>query len=409
MKPNPTYKIIILLALLLSNVIVWSQSNKQKELEKRRQELTSQIQKINSLLSENKSKKKSQTSLIEDINQKVSVRQNLIKVTNQQANLLTREINTNQNKISSLREELELLRKNYADMINKAYKSKSNQSKVMFLLSSSNFKQAFKRAKYINQYTDYQKQQGESIKKKTLELQEINKSLLVQKSSKQKLIEENRASQKKLESDLKMHETVMSSINKNLKKYTAEVKQKQREANKIDKQIEKIIRDAIAESNKKAGKSNTKSTGFALTPEAKLLAADFASNKGKLIWPVEKGIVKLRYGNQPHPVVKTVIMKSNGVRISTEANAKVRAVFKGEVLRVQQIKRGNLAIMIKHGNYISVYKNLSKVIVKVGDKITTKQEIGEVFTNKTTGETELSFQVWKDSKTQNPAEWVYKM
>ncbi|WP_452221539.1 murein hydrolase activator EnvC family protein [Lacinutrix salivirga] len=409
MKLKPVHKLIFIVAFLLSSVSVWSQSNKQKELEQRRQELRAQIQKINSLLSENKSQKKSQTSIIEEINQKVNVRRNLIKVTNQQANLLTREINTNQNKISDLREELELLRKNYADMINKAYKSKSKQSKVMFLLSSSDFKQAFKRAKYINQYADYQKQQGESIKKKTQELQEINKSLLVQKSEKQKLIEDNRATQKTLETDLKQHETVMASINKNLSKYTKEIKQKQREANKIDQQIEKIIRDAIAKSNKKAGIKNTKSSGFALTPEAKLLAADFASNKGKLIWPVEKGVVKLRYGNQPHPVVKTVTIKSNGVRISTEANAKVRAVFKGEVIRVQQIKRGNLAVMIKHGNYISVYKNLSKVIVKTGDKITTRQEIGEVFTNRTTGETELSFQVWKDSKTQNPAEWVYKM
>jgi len=390
-------------------LVGFSQSKKQQELEERRQELRREINQINDLLFKNKSQKKSQTSLIEDLSYKVSVRRNLIKVTNQQANLLTREINTNQKKITELRDELQTLKDNYAKMIVTSYKSKSEQSRVMFLLSSSNFQQAYKRVKYINQYAEYQKEQGETIKIKTAELQETNTALLKQKEDKQKLIDENRIAQRELETELKQQESLMASINKNLNNYTSQIREKQREANKIDREIEKIIRDAIASSNKKAGKTTKVPTGFALTPEDKVLASNFVSSKGKLPWPVEKGVVKLRYGKQPHPVVKTVMIQSNGVRIATEENAPVRAVFNGKVLAVQAIKHGNLSVLIQHGNYVTVYKNLSKVYVKKGDNVTTKQEIGQVFTNPSNKETILSFSIFKESATQNPANWIYKM
>ena len=231
----------------------------------------------------------------------------------------------------------------------------------MFLLSSSNFQQAYKRVQYINQYAEYQKEQGEAIKIKTAQLQDTNKDLLRQKEDKQKLIDENRVAQRELEAELKQQQTLMASINKNLNNYTSQIREKQREADKIDREIEKIIREAIASSNKSAGKATTASSGFALTPEDKILADNFVSSKGKLPWPVEKGVVKLRYGKQPHPVVKTVMIQSNGVRIATEEHAPIRAVFNGKVLAVQAIKNGNLSVLIQHGNYVTVYKNLSKV------------------------------------------------
>lgn len=390
----------------------FSQSDKQKELEERRLELRREIEQINNLLFKKKSEKKSQLSMMEDLNYKINVRKNLIKVTNQQANLLTREISANQNKISELRGELEVLKENYAKMIVKAYKSKSEQSRVMFLLSSSNFKQAYKRLEYLKQYSRYQKQQGENIKAKTLELQETNKELVRQKADKDKLIAENREAQKDLEGELRQHETLIASINKNLSSYESQIKEKERESRRIDKEIENIIKAAIAESNKAAGKStNTASSpsGFALTAEAKELAANFTANKGKLPWPVEKGVVKLRYGTQPHPIVKSATIENHGVRIATEENSDVRAVFDGEVLQVQAIKGANLTVFIRHGNYVTLYKNLSKVYVKKGDKVKTKETIGKVFTNPSNGETLLYFYVFKESNTQNPAEWIYKM
>lgn len=403
-------KVLVFSLLFFCSAFVFAQSGKQKELEARRMELSREIQQINKLLSSNQSKKKSEVSQIEDLNHKVSVRENLIKVTNQQANLLTREINTNQKQITTNRDELTLLKEGYAKMLQKAYKNKNKQSRVMFLLSATNFKQAYKRVQYLNQYADYQKEQADKIKVKTIALQEANTNLLVQKEAKSKLISENKKEQQTLETERKQHETIMKSIKKDLNKYTAQIKLKQEEARRIDNQIDKLIRDAIAASNKKAGvKKSTKSKGFALTSEAKALAADFLGSKGKLPWPVEKGVVKLRYGKQPSPVDRNLTINSNGVRISTEKGAKVRAVFNGEVMAILKPKRSNPIVMIKHGNYITTYQNLGKIFVKTGDKVTTKQEIGEVFTNPTTGETVLKFRIDKDNKTQNPSSWIFKM
>ena len=394
--------------MLLANGIGFSQNKKQQELEERRQELRQEINKINQLQQENKSKEKSQLSLIVNYNYKISVLNNLISVTNQQANLLTREINSNQKKITKLRDELKALKEDYAAMIVKSYKSKNQQSRIMFLLSSDNFKQAYKRLQYMKQYSDHQKQQGQEIKTKSEELQSINASLLVQKADKQKLINENRVVQKTLEEERKQHQVLMASIKKNINVYAAQIKAKQQEADRIDREIDRIIREAIVKSNKKAGKAET-SVGFSLTAEEKVLASNFVSNKGKLPWPVEKGFVTLGYGTQPSPIDKSVSIRSNGVRIATEKGAKVRAVFNGEVSRIVVIKNSNPIVMIRHGNFITAYKNLSKVYVKEGDKVTTKQEIGEVFTNPSNGDTILNFIIYENLNTLNPAEWVYKM
>ncbi len=401
--------LLVFSAFLLSTTVGYSQSGKQKELEARRVELRREIKKINALVSSNKSKEKSQISLIEDINYKVKVRRDLIKVTNQQANLLTRQINNNQKQITGLRDELKGLKTNYANMIQNSYKNKNQQNRVMFLLSASNFKQAYKRLQYINQYADYQKQQGETIKAKTKELQEVNIKLLAQKEEKNTLIAENKVAQKELEKELKQHNTIMGAIKKDLKKYTAQIKTKQKEADRIDREIDKIIRDAIAKSNKKAGKKKTKSAVFAMAPEDKALAKDFLGSKGKLPWPVEQGIVKVRYGKQPSPIDRSLTINSTGVRISTSKGAKVRAIYKGEVLKIMKAKRSNPAVLIKHGNYITVYNNLAEVFVKPGDKVDTKQDIGVIFTNPRTGESLLRFSIYKETKTQNPASWIYKM
>ncbi|MDO5971982.1 peptidoglycan DD-metalloendopeptidase family protein [Flavivirga aquimarina] len=404
----PSYKILFFLTLLLCSSFAFSQNNKQKELETRRQELRREIQKINELRAENKSKEKSQISLIQDFNYKISVLSNLIKVTNQQANLLTRKINSNQKKITELRSELEELKEAYAAMIVKSYKSKNKQSRIMFLLSSNDFKQAYKRLQYIKQYSDHQKQQGETIKSKTFELQDINKDLQNQKEDKKRLIADNKKIQKSLESERKQHEVLMKSIKRNLSLYASQIRQKQREANRIDREIDRIIKAAIAKSNKKAGKTASSKT-FALTAEEKVLASNFIANKGKLPWPVERGVIRLGYGTQRHPIDKSLTIKSNGVRIATQKGAKVRAVFDGEVSEILKMKNVNPIVMIRHGGYLTIYKNLSSVNVKKGDKVSTKQVIGEVFTNPSNGETILSFTLSKGMNTENPASWIYKM
>ncbi len=404
-QPN-IFRLILLFSLC--TLVMNAQSKKQQELEAKRQSILKEIQQINTLLFTKKKEEKSIISTVEDLNYKVNVRKNLIKITNDQANLLTREINTNQKQISSLRDQLKYLKEDYAAMVVKSYKSKSEQSRVMFLLSSENFKQAYKRLQYIRQYTDYQKEQGEEIKRKTEKLQELNITLLQQKKDKDKLVEENRLAKQKLEDDVKEHQKLMASVRKNMTAYVSQIRTKQQEADRIDREIEKLIREAIAASNKKAGKSETTSKGFALTPEAKALEAKFESNKGKLPWPVRTGVIKVRYGKQRSLIDNSIEINSNGIRIATDKNAKVRAVFNGEVLAVQGTKNGNPWILIQHGNYITVYKNLSRVYVVKGDRVTTNQDIAEVFTDQSSGETMLSFAIYKDSKFQDPSVWIVR-
>ena len=402
------FTLTILLLSLMLHFSGFSQSKKQQELEERRRELTREIQQIGALLFEGKKEQKSVLSVVEDLDFKIKVRANLISITNQQANLLTREINSNQIRITKLRAKLKALKDDYAKMIVKSYKSRADQNKLMFLLSSANFQQAYKRLQYIKQYANYQKLQAELIKTETAKMQQLNIELVTQKKNKQKLIEENKLAKSILDKERAQQKSLISDIKNNLSKFTTQIKTKQRESNKIDKEIRRIIQAAIAASNKKAGKSS-KSKVFSLTPEQKILAANFTSNKGKLPWPVAKGVVKLRFGNNPSPIDRSLTIKSNGVRIATNKGEEVRAVFEGVVQGIMTPKNGNNTIMIRHGNYITVYKNLSKFYVQKGDKVTTKQVIGEVITNKASGESILSFGIYKDSSIQNPSQWIYRL
>ena len=260
--------IYFLLWTLLSSSPLLAQSSKQKKLEAQRQQILKEMRQFKALLFSKEKEKKSEITLIEDLNYRVRKRQNLIRITNEQANLLTREIKANTGEIARLETQLKELKDNYAAMVVKSYKSKSEQSKVMFLLSSSNFKQAYKRLQYIRQYANYQKEQGEAIKTKTKALQDLNIQLNKQKADKQKLIEENRIAKQELEKELKEREVLMASIRADMSKFAAQIKKKQQAADKLDREINRLIREAIAASNKKAGKKS--STGkFVLTPEAK--------------------------------------------------------------------------------------------------------------------------------------------
>ena len=393
--------------LFVSLGLAQKNSARQKTLEKQKKLLQAEIKQINTLLFNNSNREKSILSQVEDLDVKISVRTELVKVNNQQANLLTQQINVNQRDITNLRKELEELKKDYAEMIQKSYKSKSSQNRLMFLFSSEDFLQAYKRIQYMKQYTNFRKKQGEVITQKTKTLQSLNKALFEQKAQKEVLVMENRKAQKELQQERRSQQRLIRGLKSKSRSLALEIKQKQRKAAEIDKVIERLIREAIAASNKASGKSVK--NAFALTPESKLLAANFVANKGKLPWPVEKGIVIQRYGTQPHPVVKTTMIKSNGVTIATTPKSKARAVFEGEVMTILSFKGSNPTILIKHGNYITTYKNMGKVYVKKGDKVKAKQPIGEIFTHPQTGKTTLQFSVFNALKPQNPKSWIYRM
>lgn len=405
-KQYSTYLLFILMLLL--SLSVHGQTNEQKVLETRREQLQKEIDDINRLLFAEKKQKGSVLDQMEVLDQKINVRQQLIRVTNQQANLLNRQINANIRNISKLREDLDNLKEEYALMIQKSYQNRSQQSRLMFLLSSEDFFQAFKRLQYMKQYTQFRKQQGMDILKKTEELTNLNKDLTEQRKVKQVLIAQNMKAKGELLTEIKAQKTLLNTIRKNESGYAAAIRKKKQEARKIDKQIEKLIRNAIAASNKKAGKRGT-SNKFVLTPEATLVANNFSANKGKLIWPVEKGIKQQGFGVYKDAVYPGIKHQSNGVIIATDEGAKARAVFEGEVIAILAIPGGNKGVQIKHGNYISTYYNLSNLFVKKGDKVGIKEELGEIYTNRYNGLTQLKFYLYKDATRLNPEEWIYRL
>lgn len=403
---------------------LWCQIT-QEQLEERKAKIQAEIKEKEDLLKSMKTKEKSVINQLLIQKEKIGLKEKLIRTTESQTKILSNDIYVNQLKINQLNRDLEKLREDYAEMIRKSYKSRSEQSKLMFLLSSENFFQAYKRLQYMKQYASFRKMQAEEIKSKSQELEVHNKVIGEQKSEKEKLIEENEKERKELEKAKQEQEKIANQIKKDKGKIAAEIKKKQQETRRIDAQIQKLIRDAIAAANKKTAaakaKANPKTTTAAdtkktetsakivLTPEGQLVANNFRANKGRLPWPVEKGAVSLPYGDQPHPVYKTLTVHNSGVEISTENGANARAVFNGEVANVIVLSPVNKAVMIQHGDYFTVYQNLSSVSVSKGDKVSTKQSLGKIRTNGETGKTVLKFMILQNTTYNNPASWLSNM
>ena len=384
--------------------LILSQTTR-KQLESQKAAIQKELNQINELLFKNKKQKAETFSDIEKLTLKIERKQEFIKLTNKQINLLNKDLQDNQKKQDQLSIELSQVRSAYKELILQSYKARSGKNRLMFVLSSETFFQAFKRTQYIKQYAVYRKAQANKILKLSEELNKVKEELNERKQIKQQLLNDNRLTQKSLENEKKQADEIAFRLRKEEKKYKKNILAKQRERTRIDKQIDKLIRDAIAASNK----SKEKSDSFTLTPEAIALEKNFELNKGKLPWPVSRGVVIQKFGTQPHPVVKTAKIKSNGIVIATEKSAKVKTVFKGKVLSVLRFKGSNPTILIQHGNYITAYKNLYKVYVAKGDDLQSGEVIGEVFTNSSTGESSIQFSIFKRTTALNPLSWILKM
>ena len=384
--------------------LILSQTTR-KQLESQKAAIQKELNQINELLFKNKKKKAETFSDIEKLSLKIERKQEFIKLTNKQINLLNKDLQENQKKQDQLSIELSQVRSAYKELILQSYKARSGKNRLMFVLSSETFFQAFKRTQYIKQYAVYRKAQANKILKLSEQLNKIKEELNERKQIKQQLLNDNRLTQKSLENEKKQADKIAFRLRKEEKKYKKNILAKQRERTRIDKQIDKLIRDAIAASNKNKEKSDS----FTLTPEAIALEKNFELNKGKLPWPVSRGVVIQKFGTQPHPVVKTAKIKSNGIVIATETSAKVKTVFKGKVLSVLSFKGSNPTILVQHGNYITAYKNLYKVYVAKGDDLQSGEVIGEVFTNSSTGESSIQFSIFKRTTALNPLSWILKM
>ena len=391
---------ILLINLLIPQIFV-AQTQKISELENKRKILKEEILKINSLLIDNSKKKKNAFSDLENLTFKIIRKEELIKLTNQQINLLNSDVKKNQEKIEKLNIEILRARKDYAKMIFNSYKSRLKESRLMFLLSSQNFLQAFKRSQYFDQFSKSRREIASSIQSNVKNVKASNDTLKIKISQKEYLIESNENEKKKLSNEKKDQNNLINSLTKRESVYKKQINDKQKQALLLDKEIDRLIKEAIRESNK-----NSSSTIFSLTPEGKALAESFSNNKGNLPWPVERGIVIQKFGLQTHPVVRTTKIKSNGIVIATNENANVRTVFKGKVLSILKFKGSNLTVLIQHGNYISVYKNLSKVYVNKGQDVESLETIGQVFSNNSDSKTTLQFSIFNNTTALDPYLWI---
>jgi septal ring factor EnvC (AmiA/AmiB activator) len=394
--------IYILMLFLLCFAFAKAQSEKAV-LEERKAEIQKDINQFDRLLKNVRKEEKTMVLLVETIDKKISRTQEIINITNKQANTLTRNIKANVVQIKKLEVEIKALKAEYAKMIVKAYKSKNDQSRLMFLLSSEDFLQAYKRVQYLQSYANYRKKQADEILLKSTAIADKNEELKSEKKEKSRVLDLNQRQRVALKTDKVEQVDLLAVVKANEKKYAADIKEKSRERNKIDSELRALIAADIKASNK--GKTGAVANKFFLTPEAKLLANNFKSNKGKLPWPVEEGFVSRRYGKQPHPVVRSLTIDSNGLRMQSPGGAKVRAIFEGKVIRITKSKYGILAVHIRHGNYTSIYDNLKSVSVETGDTVRTKDIIGEIFTSNS-GETELKFVLMQDTETVDPAQWI---
>jgi septal ring factor EnvC (AmiA/AmiB activator) len=424
-------KFLVSLLFICMTSVLWSQSSQQEKLEQRKAEIQKEIRDNEKLLQSVKSKEKSAMNVFMIQKNKIRLKEILINTTEKQAKYLANDMYINQMKINKLNRELDLLKRDYAKMIVKSYKSRSEQSRAMFILSSDNFLQAYKRAQYLKQYTSFRKNQGEEIKSKSVELVNYNIKLNAQKIAKQKLIAENEKEKIGLIKEKQEQEKLVNAIKKDKNRIVSDIRKKQRESKTIDKQIDRLIREAIAEANRKAAlerarakalaeKSNASSKEVAaaaakapvsssrieLTPESKLIADNFRANKGSLPWPVEKGFISLGYGDQAHPIYNTLVIHNSGVEITTNEGSSARAVFGGEVASVMVLSPVNKAVMIQHGDYFTIYQNLSSVSVSKGDKISIKQTLGRVRTNGDSGKTVIKFLLLQNTTYTDPQGWL---
>lgn len=404
LNKNNLITIVIFMFLLLFFTPLFSQTKNQ--LEKKRKKLQTEIKQINRLLSKTKKSEKTVLSQLDDINKKISVHQDIINTIQKENKVFNLEIDKNTKEVVAIEEQLVLLKKEYARIVVNSYKSKSKKSKLLFLLSSEDFLQAYKRLKYMNQFTEYRKKQAKAIVIKKEKLIQLNDSILLKKKVKDSLINIQLQERKIVDTEKEKKESLLNKVKKKEKKYLSQIKAKQKKERAYQKKLENLIAKIITKSNKKTGK---KSKGFVLTKESKKLASSFTKSKGKLPAPVEKGYISRYFGERAHEIKKKIKVKSSGWFYTSPKNSKARAVFKGTVKAILVAPKTKIkTVLIQHGNYMTVYNNLEKILVKEGDKVTTKQYLGTIHTDATTNKTVLNFQLWKDAKAQNPNGWIYR-
>lgn len=397
---------ILHILLLFSIFSCFSQT--KVELQKQQKQLKKEMQQINKLLFNEEKKEKNALDELSYINKKIQVRNNLINSINAESRLLQKDVVKSEKEIKSLEKKLSDLKANYADMIYKSYKSKSQQSRLMFVLSSDNFYQAYKRIAYMKQYATFRKKQGNDIITQTKIAKKLKDSLLILKKEKDLLVTNEKKEKQEIEADKKEKQALISKIKQKESSYKRQLQKKIKEERKVTAKIDKIIREEIARANKKKNKKSTNKRTFILSPEAKELASNFEKNKGKLPWPIKEGIITRRFGPQRHPLYSGITINGTGLHFATSKESVASSIFNGTILNILVNAEGVKNVLVQHGNYISSYNNLETIYVTKGQKIKTGQALGKIFTDKVSGKTTLIFVLYKNTTKLNPASWILR-
>lgn len=408
----------ILLAFLLSTTTVFAQS--KEELQNKKEKIADEIKLTSELLEVAKREKNSSINVLSTLKRKMGARDEMILTLGVEMSIyqnsiakLEVEIQETDSSIVFQQEELNRLKSEYALMIQHAYSNRGAYDRLAFVFASQSVHQAYKRLKYLQQYSQYREKQAAEISALELQLEEEllklkqQKALLsVERNKKSRVLQAAKVEKEQLIVEESAQQELVHSLQKKEKKLKQDLQIKEQMAKELDEKIRLIIAEEIRKAREAAKTTGTPS--YSMTPEQQQLADAFSSNKSQLPWPVERGVITESYGRQKHPVLAGIETFNNGVKITTERGAMARAIFKGTVSRIISIPGAGKAIILNHGDYFSVYSNLSDVLVKVGQAVKTKQEMGVVLTNTSSKETTTELQIWKGDQKLDPAQWLYR-
>ncbi|MBQ6072201.1 MAG: peptidoglycan DD-metalloendopeptidase family protein [Bacteroidales bacterium] len=424
---SPSLKHIFLILMMVPLLWVqgaFAQTKSSSQLKKDKQKIENEIANTQSLLKKTEKNQKASLQQIAVLRQQISNREKLITALNNEIMQMEEQQELNQQMIAQLQKKLEYMKSDYAQVVYMAYRNRRLMDKVTFILASDDFSQMFRRFRFFTLFSKNVKEQADKIDQTQQELKQKNEEIIALKNEKLNLLSGKETEIKKLESDRREKTRNAEQLKKQSQQLAADLKAKQKKRKELDAAIKRAIEAEIAAANQR--KANTKGSSkpststttssktttssrstatITMTPEEKTLNTSFINNKGRLPWPVAKGAKVGDYGNYAHPDVPSVTIENRGIDILTDAGAPVRAVFEGEVTSIMDIM-GTKVVMIRHGEYISVYQNLANVNVSKGAKVSTKQTIGTVAKNVSSNTYELHFEIWRNSSNLNPNDWL---
>jgi murein hydrolase activator len=393
--------------LLLGPALAHAQKKTKAQLEKEKKENLRKIQEANRILQQTKEQKQASIGQLNAIKEKITVQQGVIKTISSEINTLEAEVGRTESVVGALQLDLERLKAEYATMIYTASKSANSYNRLMFLFAADSFNQLVMRMRYLTQYSEARKSQVNQITAVQQNLSQELVRLNEKRQEKQNLLSAQVKENRNLNSLKTQQDNVITQLSKQEEDLKQEVQKRQLAVRKLDNLIADMVREEIARAARAAKSAGEASAvgKVTLTPEAALLSSNFEGNKGRLLWPVERGFISQRYGMHPHPVLKGVVVENRGVNIQTSKDEVARSVFDGKVLTVANIAGMNNIVMVQHGEFFTVYAKLKTVSVAEGQTVKMKEKIGTIYSNDD-GTTELQFQLWKNSSRLNPESWL---